>query len=100
MIQESTQLWREPADVLLAKADNTVANHFSALCKQHFKRYTVLRNLILYVNRILERCLPASDECFEQRKTYSPPVNLWKAGKGSRELDTRTGKSRDFLLEC
>ena len=55
MIQESTQLWREPANVLLTKANNTVANHFSVLCRQHFKRYTVLRNLILYVNRILER---------------------------------------------
>src|ERR1700733_6794576 len=79
MIQESTQLWREPADALLDKVDNTVANHFSALCKQHFKHYTILRNLILYVNRNSERCLPASHQCFEQRKTYSPPINLWKA---------------------
>jgi hypothetical protein len=49
MIQNSIELWREPAEVLLDKADNTIASHFAALCNQHFKHYKILRNHVLYV---------------------------------------------------
>lgn len=49
MIQNFIQLWREPADALLNNAYSTISCHFSALCKQHFKDYETLRNLVMCV---------------------------------------------------
>ena len=55
MIQGCIKLWREPADILLGKAENTIASHFSALCKQHFKHYKVLRNHGMYVSYFVDK---------------------------------------------